>query len=252
MVNQGDYLQINTSKSGNNVQFNNAVYNLQEVRIYQPSLHTFNGGRAHAEIMIHHVGGGNNLLVCIPIKTANGASKSVDFFNSFIPYIPQRDGQSATVNVSNWSLNNVIPKGPYYFYRGTLPYPPCTGVYNIIVFDIAVGAQMSTSDFEKLSSLIQANSITIKSAPEGGLFYNSSGTIIGESEGDDIYIDCQPVSEKGPITESSTYKKLPSLKSEDFEKLLKNPAFDIAAGVVILIIFKKLWDWVYGKVEQEV
>ena len=38
----------------------------------------------------------------------------------------------------------------------------------------------------------------------------------------------------------------------DFEKLLKNPAFDIAAGVVILIIFKKLWDWVYGKVEQEV
>ena len=133
LVNQGDYLQINTSKSGNNVQFNNAVYNLQEVRIYQPSLHTFNGGRAHAEIMIHHVGGGNNLLVCIPIKTANGASKSVDFFNSFIPYIPQRDGQSATVNVSNWSLNNVIPKGPYYFYRGTLPYPPCTGVYNIIV-----------------------------------------------------------------------------------------------------------------------
>ena len=135
LSNQGDYIAIKTNATGNNVTFNNAPYALIETRLYQPSLHTFNGVHLTAELIIQHMGSDKNLLVCIPVTTSDGKSKSVDFFNSFLPYAPQNQGSQTNVNVNNWSLNNVVPIGGYYYYRGTAPFPPCTGVFNIIVFD---------------------------------------------------------------------------------------------------------------------
>ena len=190
LMNQGDYLQIQTSTDNNDITFNNSPYSLKETRLYQPSLHTFNGEHLTAELIIHQISGGNNLLVCIPVTITNGKSASVDFFHAFLPYAPQKKGTKTTVNVTNWSLNNVIPQGKYYFYQGTAPFPPCTGTYNIIVFDKAVAAQVSQDDMAHLTAVVAKNQLSTH-APASGVYSNSTGTITQGVDSNDIYIDCQ-------------------------------------------------------------
>ena len=51
------------------VTYNQAPYSVAQIQIYAPSLHTFGGVAAAAEIMIIHTPqkGGDNLYVCIPV-----------------------------------------------------------------------------------------------------------------------------------------------------------------------------------------
>ena len=51
------------------VTYNTKKYNLENISIYAPSLHSFNGTIANAEILITHtpINGGSALIVCIPI-----------------------------------------------------------------------------------------------------------------------------------------------------------------------------------------
>ena len=235
LTNKGSYLDIKTTLLGNMVLFNNERMNVKEVRLYHPSLHTFNTSHVDAELVIHHIGGGHNLLVCIPINIADGQSKSTDFFHSFLPYIPQNEGDKATANVTNWSLNDIIPKAPYYFYQATAPYPPCTGVYNIIVFDKGTGVHMLRADAKQLS-VIKENKLDIHKVSDSGLYYNKTGT---GTVADDIYIDCRPVGSSGevepePVTEDKSPKSL--------KDLMENPLFSILGGIIILITLKKMYN----------
>ena len=251
LINQGDYLEIQTSKSGNMVTFNNLPYNMVGARLYQPSLHTFNGSHLSGELIIQHMGGENNLLICIPITTSNGKSKSVDFFNAFIPYAPQSKGGQTNVNVNNWSFNNVIPIGGYYFYKATLPFPPCIGSYNIVVFGKSDAAQISNTDVPHLTAAIQRNTLSAKSAPDGGLYHNAAGTTShggGGSEASDIYIDCKPVGSQE--IEDSDVRALEIPKTFNLPSLSEikdSPYAAIGIGFILLIIFKKLYNKILDK-----
>lgn len=243
LTNKGTYLQISVSKSGNAIFFNNAGYSVKEVRLYQPSLHTYNTNHATAELVIHHVSGGNNLLVCIPVKAvAAGASPSATFFSQFLPYAPQKSGESSAPNVSNWSLDNVIPVGGYYFYQATAPYPPCTGTYNFIVFGMTTPAFMSNESAEHLQAVINKNTLAVHGSPPNGLYYNKSGT---SSLSTDIYIDCQPVGDVDD-EDDEPYPLSPT-KAPTFETIMANPLFAIAVGVIALITFKKLYSSMLNK-----
>ena len=252
LINQGDYLEIQTAKSGNMVTFNNLPFRVIETRLYQPSLHTFNGTHLSGELIIQHMGREHNLLICIPITTSNGKSKSADFFNTFIPYAPQNKGGQANVNVNNWSLNNVIPKGGYYFYQATSPFPPCIGLYNIVVFDKSVAAQISNTDMPHLTAAIQRNTLSAKSAPDGGLYYNKAGTSTrgggGSGESSDIYIDCKPVGSQE--VEDSDIKVLEIPKTfnlPSFSAIKDSPYAAIGAGIILLIVFKQLYNKILDK-----
>ena len=249
LINQGDYLEIQTSKSGNMVTFNNLPYNMVGARLYQPSLHTFSGSHLSGELIIQHMGGESNLLICIPITTSNGKSKSVDFFNAFIPYAPQSKGGQTNVNVNNWSFNNVIPIGGYYFYKATLPFPPCIGSYNIVVFGKSDAAQISNTDLPHLTAAIQRNTLSTKSAPDGGLYYNKAGTTShGGGEASDIYIDCKPVGSQE--MEDSDVRALEIPKTFNFPSLreiIDSPYAAVGIGVILLIIFKKLYNKILDK-----
>ena len=240
LTNQGDYLQIKTDAKGNSIYFNNALYNVLMTRLFQPSLHTYNGAHADAELIIEHVGGGNNLLVCIPIKIVPSSSSSTSFFHAFLPYTPQKKGGVASVNVSNWSLNDIVPKGPYYFYNGTAPYPPCTGSYNIIAFSMSQAVEMSQSSADHLTSAIQKNTITTKGKPAGGLFINNAGTGTGASS-DDIFIDCQPVKTPGDDGTDGTDTGVTPPGPKGFDELWKSPAFAVIMGVALITLLKKIY-----------
>ena len=66
--NKKKYLTLGYDNSNTNVIFNGLKMQVSEIRVFSPSLHTFDGNKSDAEMIIIHQGFGKNLLVCIPIK----------------------------------------------------------------------------------------------------------------------------------------------------------------------------------------
>ena len=68
------------------VTFNNEGYNVREIDIYAPSIHTYNGSSADAEMLIIHDGAGKKLIVSIPLVQSSGgatlSSKNLDDLNT--------------------------------------------------------------------------------------------------------------------------------------------------------------------------
>ena len=159
VVNRVDHLAIKVDRN-NIVKFNHInvrVSAKDSVRIYQPSFHLFAGKQADAEIVImHNNSKGDTLLVCVPIIERDGKGKSNSFFSQIIPHAKPNieDKTGVNVNVSNWSLNNIVPNAPFYFYIDAWPYQPCNGKANIIVFELRHAATINSDDLKKLQLLI--------------------------------------------------------------------------------------------------
>ena len=258
LANQGDYLSIIASQSGNSITFNNTTYSLVAARLYRPSLHTYNGSHTNAELIIVHGGsGGKNLLVCIPVVTSSGSSKSANFFSAFVPLAPQSAGGKTSVNVNNWSLNDVIPSAGYYFYQATSPFPPCTGIFNFIVFDRSSPAYMAEADLPHLEAVITAQTYVAKAPPASGLFYNSRGTLSEGSSGGDseIYIDCRPVGQEDDDDEDESVYTIPKFNFEHDEDKIKKflqgkwgtALISILMGMIALMMLKKVYNIALNK-----
>ena len=268
LANKGDYLSIITTQSGSNVTFNNTIYSLAGCRLYRPSLHTFNGEHADAELILVHGGsGGKNLLVCIPVVSGDGSSQSANFFNAFVPLAPQAEGGKTSVNVNNWTLNSVIPRAGYYFYQATAPFPPCTGSFNFVVFDKTSPAYIAASDLPHLEAVITAQTYVVKPSIPTGLFYNRSGTIAGSSDSanketfasgsndSEIYIDCRPVGQEDDDDEDDSVYTIPKFNFEHDEDKIKQflqgktgtTLISLLIGIVALMILKKVYNTVLNK-----
>ena len=137
IANKGNYLQIDYTKSGNSpVTYNNYELVVSDFRIYAPSLHTYDGVHADGEIIISH-SGTLNLLVCIPLvisSTNNSAQKNLKDIITLAAKQTPTIGESASLNINNFTINNFIPSKEFYVYNATLPYSPCSGNNTIMVF----------------------------------------------------------------------------------------------------------------------
>ena len=118
--------------------FNSNSYQIEEIRIYSPSLHTYGGTKADGEFLIIHknINGPDKLIVSIPlIKGGNITQPSTDIKNIINIAAQSGVNQSSELNGMTINLNNYIPKTNYYFYKGTLPYSCGSGVLvNYVVF----------------------------------------------------------------------------------------------------------------------
>lgn len=197
-TNRGDYLSLSYDKSSSPpVLYNTAGYDVQEVRIYIPSLHSYNATKSDGELIIVHTSntGANPLLVCIPIKSNNSSTQSALFFKTVIDTVANSapaDGESTTVNIPKYNLTTLVPKKPFFSYSATEPYQPCSGKVEYIVYaPLNSSLDIMSDTLTKLQSIIKSNPYDIKTGPS--LFFNEKGpSSIGSGEGD-IYIDCQPV-----------------------------------------------------------
>lgn len=157
ITNNGTYLDIKVD-GNNNIKFNGFKVGVNDVRLYQPSLHLFNGKQADAELIISHSGYNHTILSCIPIVVGDGKGKTNNFFSQIVPHISPKTTKDAStkdsINVSNWSLNDVVPVGTFYFYVGKYPYEPCNGKVSAIVFDLANAAKINASDLKILQTLL--------------------------------------------------------------------------------------------------
>lgn len=201
VTNNGDYLLFDYDGT-NDVTYNGNQYEIEEIRLYKSSLNQYNGKYVDAELIIHHVNNkGNNLLVCIPINNSNSNSDSKILFGEIIHLAPANEGGQSSINVANFTLNNIVPKAPYYVYNGSLPYYPCSGSYDIILFDSNYAINMSNDDMTTLSNIICSdNKKEVQKTDSKNFFYNSTGTT--DVVDDDIYISCNQVDDMGNIIDT--------------------------------------------------
>jgi len=236
-TNRGGYISISYDKSSSPpVSYNSSGYDVQEIRLYIPSLHSYNGAKTDGELVIIHSSntGANPLLVCIPIKSNNTSSVSAMFFKTLIDTVANNapaEGETTTVNVPKFNLSSLVPRKPFFSYSATEPYQPCNGEVEYIVFSpLQTSLDMMPETLTKLQSIIESNPYDVKSG--ASLFYNEKGPTRGGGDDGEIYIDCQPVGSSEEQTEVVTDMG-GSMTMSDW---LKNPLVKLLLGSLLFII----------------
>lgn len=231
--NNQSYLSLNYSGKINPVKYNDDNYNVQEVRIYQPSLHTYNGVRAAGEMFIIHNGPGKNLIVSIPIVTGGKTNKGSVLLASVISEAAQRipnDGESVTLSMGNFSLDAFIPANKGYFsYTGTLPYQPCNGTYNYVVYNIDDALNVPSDNMNKLIDIISTTNCMVKT--NNDTFYNKNGAN-AKNNSDEIFIDCQPVNSEGEILVNMNQSNESSYTTPEFDFEKISPYLYVIIGAI--------------------
>jgi len=239
------------------VIYNGANYQVKEVRLFRPSLHSWGGMKVDAElIIIHQPQTGNaSLLACIPIKKSSVTDVALlSTIISKAKQLAQSAGQSTTLTTADFNLNGFIPVSvPFYAYDGSLPFDACSGTKNnYIVFDAQKPngfKTISEEDLTTLKQIIDVNGIPIRKG-SGQIYYNSkgAGASLGSSGGE-IYIDCQPTGSEGDILVSEKKSDIFTELAETYtlNKIMNNPLFEILIGVIVFIIVWKLGKFIFGK-----
>jgi carbonic anhydrase len=192
------------------VMFNSVPYNPTEIRIFKPSIHSYDGEYAEAEIVIVHSGGQNGLLICIPITVSDTSisNKGTTLLEDIITNATD-SSEVITLNVQDFNANNLIPKSSYFSYAGPIPYGTCNSESNAqyVVFHYKQGSMsVSQEIMDNLGKLIHDAYIPIY---EGKSYFNEKGTIENGFAGDgQIYIDCQPTDEDSEIVYQSPTKPM--------------------------------------------
>jgi carbonic anhydrase len=252
-TNRGDYLSISYDKSSSPPVLYNAVgYDVQEIRIYIPSLHSYNGSKSDGELIIVHTSntGAKPLLVCIPIQSNNTTNESSMLLRTLIDTVASSapsDGESTTVNLPKFNLEYLVPKKPFFSYSATEPYQPCIGDVDYIVYSPLQGSlDIMPDTLTKLQSIIMSNPYDVKTGPN--LFFNDKGPSMGGGGAGEIYIDCQPVGSSDQSTEiiidtgSSPY-------SATVSDWLNNPAVRIFLGSLLFIIILYVVKYLIGMIK---
>lgn len=220
------------------VIFNNEGYNVREVNLYAPSIHTYNGSSADAEMLIIHDGAGKKLIVSIPLVQSNNTAASAkildDIIGKFSSTVDKtKTNDSQLINVQNYNMENFIPNSPYYFYMGGAPFSPCDGQYSFVVFDKTKSPVTIGSDTLKtLTGLIQPSGI--KAITRSDYYFNSSGPNAkpgSNGNQDEIYIECNPTGEDGEILYQTPPMSSVNLGALSIDNLMHNPYLNVAIGV---------------------
>lgn len=238
-TNRGDYISVSYDKSSSPpVLYNATNYDVQEIRLYTPSLHSYNGTKTDGELIISHTSntGASPLLVCIPIKSNNTSSDSALMFKTLIDTVASNapsDGETTTVNIPDFNLDYIVPKKAFFSYSATEPYQPCSENVDYIVYGpLQASLDMMPDTLTTLQTIVSSNPYDVKTGPN--LFYNESGPNTGTGDGE-IYIDCQPVG-----ASENTVDVVTDMGSSpypiSFSDWLKNPIVKIILGALLFIV----------------
>jgi len=229
------------------VIYNNQKYTVSKINIYSPSLHLYNGKKVNGEFIVEHVPvtGGALLYVCIPIIQSNNSSSSGGIITQIIQNVSTNapsDGDSTNLNLSDFTLEDIIPKKPYYNYTNTSSSMP--GDY--ILFGYFDAIPLNDQTIAILTKIIIEFPIDMLG---NNLFYNPNGPNSSSSlakEG--IYISCQPTDsskEKIDITENKNETVY------DMATMLNNPVIyfilQILIGGIVFISLYFVINYIFNK-----
>ena len=239
------HLSIKCSSNNNSkITFYNAgTYVPSEIRIYKPSLHTYNGAPADAELLIVHsvasssnssTMGSNGLIVSVPI-TMGGNKRSG--LNSIIESANTLSAGTLALNSSapissDIDVNEFIPSKPFYVYNGTLPYESCGGNYYYAVFS------------DPISIATPINNVTpsgIKIAPPPALIQksktgpaNGMGSTVNDEYALFEFVDTEDCDQKNG---SKNESKFQMSKANETTALTMNTLWGLLIEFVVGLIY---------------
>ena len=180
---------------GSRAKLNGVYYNLTDIAIFTPSMHTVDGSKFDAEIMMIHKtdqsgnedAKDNGIITCKLLNRFNREhGPEEDFFNEFFFKIPKNmskdSGLYETIDVSKrWNADLLNPKSrtSFYMYDGSLPFPPCTEKFKVIVYE-EIG-NIGDTNFNLLKENVGSNNRPTQIKGNRKIFYNP-GIIIGKTE----------------------------------------------------------------------
>ena len=232
------------------VMFNMVPYTPTQILIFKPSIHTYDGQYAAAEIIICHKGGANGLYICIPIIVSKTMSSSAGtsilediFYNSSTTTEP------TTLNIQDYNANYLIPKSSYFSY--VAPMLPINGTCldqtssQYVVFHQRHGnMSVSQEAMNNLGKLIHDSYI---STYEGKSFFNESGTKSNGFAGDgEIYMDCQPVGESSEVVYQESTNKPQSINLD-----WVYAAIYVICGIVLAIVLSKTAIYLFSNINYK-
>lgn len=199
--NGGTYLSIKYDGTSD-VVFSNIKYTANELRIYKPSLHTFNGKQAEGELVLVHASTHDNLYVCIPLTTAGVYTSASAMLETIVNDAPLPSDGAVTLSVPNFNASTLIPKSAFFTYTGTSPLGDCGSDNHLLVFPMLAAINVPKDAMKSLGNSI---AFSLINAVPGTCYYNEKGTASNGFAGDgQIYIACQPTGEADEITHQST------------------------------------------------
>jgi len=252
--NMGDYISLSyDNASSSSVTFNMISYNVTEVRLYHPSLHSFNGNKIDAEMIIVHKSNTGEIpfIVCIPIRLSNSTSISSVMFRNIIHTMSKKapsQGDETTIQIKNYNLSSIIPKTKFYSYTATEPYQPCNETVNYVVFDATDSTlDINNDTYEIFKKIIQTNSYVTKSGVN--YYLNEKGP--NTATEDDIYIDCQPVGQSEETTDVVNDNSSGSnINDFSFDDLKNNDLFKFIAAILFFIIIIYIFSFLFGIIQK--
>jgi len=210
------------------VMYNNQQYTVSNITIYCPSIHYFNGSQSASEIVIEHtpVKGGPILYVAIPISSSSESSTASNLISEIIQGVATNapaNGESTNMNISGFTLQNIVPKKPFYSY---------TDLNNNdwIVFGILEAIPLNSNTLSTLGQIILPFPISTEG---NSLFFNSSGPNSSGNIGDGIYISCRPT---GSSEEEIAVDYSKNTSSYDFSNMLQIPIFVLIIQIIVGIL----------------
>jgi carbonic anhydrase len=244
-TNNGVFISLSYDKgTSNQVVYNTQNYYVSQINIYSPSLHSFNGNLANAELVIEHVPemGGDLLYVCIPIISSTNSSDASNILSEIIQSVANNApaaNERTNLNISNFNLNTIVPNKPYFSYSGTQGL-----VGQIIVFGNLNAIPITQKFLNSLSKIIKPYPITIAG---GGVFYNSKGPNQTQITGNGIYISCQPTGSSEEEMQVVTNK---NSINYDLGSMLNNPTvllvLQVFIGCIIFILILYIVNYAYN------
>ena len=240
-TNKGVYISLSYDKGTTSpVTYNNQNYYVSNIMLTNQSLHMFDGKYVDSELIVEHTPdlGGDNLFVCIPIISSTNNSDASKFLSEIIEIISKNaptQGDSSNLNISNFNLNNFIPKKPFYAYTGTMGL---TG--QVVVYDINYAIAINENVLQKITKIITPYPISLTG---GNLFFNKIGPNNIQLE-NGIYISCQPT---GASTEEVDVMNVNNNFSSAFDNSDMTNIFYILLSCVVFIILFGIITFIYNR-----
>ena len=194
------------------VTFNDDKYQVEEMRIYQPSIHTYSGSQAEAELLIIHNSGSNKLIVSVPMSRPMISTNTTVLDNVLLSYNTTdiAEGELVQTNITNFNLNELIPKKSFYSYKAPTPFKPCNGDFNFVVFNNINGNYIPITN--KSLDILKKSIVEhdIKANKNDKYYYNSKGahSLLTNTDNDDVYIECNPTNQEGEVIQEMNEKDI--------------------------------------------
>ena len=230
---------------GSYIKYKDIFYELKEITIHTPSLHSIDNQKYDLEMcLIHKLSGNskdsNGVMLCILFEAGPNFGSAEQFINQIINDIPVEEiNYDKEVMVSkDWSANMLLPKNKsFYTYNGSLPFPPCTELYDVFVFEQI--NKLGKTNLDIFKQFLGKNIRKVQPLNNRIVFYKSKTKQIKKEtniiKSDNKYLQCRKI--EAPPTKPVTTEKVEEKKEDpglDNSIKQKIKQYGIALSVFLL------------------